>query len=134
MKKQEKKEMESSSNRLEKLRKEGYTKDFMVKEGFLTYGDSAIGYKPDAVKIVSYYRYEGISDPADNSIVYAIETYDGVKGILTDAYGMYADEATGKFLKEVEEINKKEAIKNPENEVLSRPKEEEKKGSAKTDD
>lgn len=105
----EKKEMEPSSDRLEQLRKEGFTNDFMVKDGYLTFNDSPVGYKPESVKIVSYYRYEGISDPADNSIVYAMETSDGHKGILTDAYGMYADEKTGKFIQQVEDMHKKES-------------------------
>lgn len=40
------------------------------------------------------------------SILYAIETVDGTKGTLSDAYGLYADEQTGDFMKEVE-IHKK---------------------------
>jgi hypothetical protein len=40
------------------------------------------------------------------SILYAIETSDGTKGTLVDAYGLYADEQTGSFMKEVE-IHKK---------------------------
>ena len=105
----EKIEMEPSSDRLEQLRKEGFAKDFMIKDGYLTFDGSPVGYKPESVKIVSHYRFEGISDPADNSIVYAMETNDGHKGILTDAYGMYADEKTGKFIKAVEDIHKKES-------------------------
>jgi len=40
------------------------------------------------------------------SILYAIETTDGNKGTLVDAYGLYADDDTGEFMKEVE-IHKK---------------------------
>jgi hypothetical protein len=40
------------------------------------------------------------------SVLYAIETTDGVKGTLVDAYGLYADEETGEFMKEVE-VHKK---------------------------
>ena len=40
------------------------------------------------------------------SILYAIETADGNKGTLVDAYGLYSDEETGAFMKEVE-IHKK---------------------------
>jgi hypothetical protein len=105
----EKVEMEPSFERIEKLKKEGFTKDFMVKDGYLTFAGSPVGYKPETIKIISHYRFEGISDPSDNSIVYAIETHDGTRGILTDAYGVYADEKTNKFIMQVEEIAKKEA-------------------------
>ena len=54
------------------------------------------------------YRFEGQSDPADNAIMYVVETGDGVKGTLIDAYGAYADENVNKFMSEVEEISKKE--------------------------
>ena len=40
------------------------------------------------------------------SILYAIETTDGAKGTLSDAYGNYSDDDTGAFMKQVE-IEKK---------------------------
>ena len=70
-------------------------------------------YKPDAIKVLSFYRFEGESDPADNSIVYAIETNDGERGTLTDAYGPYSDTNVTNFMKEVEEIEKKVIRENP---------------------
>jgi hypothetical protein len=41
------------------------------------------------------------------SILYVIETSDGRKGTLIDAYGLYADDNIGEFMKEVEDIQKK---------------------------
>jgi hypothetical protein len=40
------------------------------------------------------------------SILYAIETSDGRKGTLVDAYGFYSDDETGEFINQIE-INKK---------------------------
>jgi hypothetical protein len=37
------------------------------------------------------YRFEGESNPDDSAVVYAIETIDGIKGTLTDAFGIYSD-------------------------------------------
>ena len=65
-------------------------------------------YLPEEVKITNFYRFEGESDPSDNSILYAIETTSGEKGTLTDAYGAYSDAHVAKFIKEVEEIGKRE--------------------------
>jgi hypothetical protein len=63
-------------------------------------------YQPEDVKIVNFYRFEGESDPSDNSILYAIEAGDE-KGTLTDGYGASSDENVTKFLKEIEDIHKK---------------------------
>lgn len=64
-------------------------------------------YKPEEIRILNFYRFEGESDPSDNSILYAIETTGGERGTLTDAYGPYSDTNVTNFIKEVEEINKK---------------------------
>ena len=32
------------------------------------------------------------------SVVYAVETTDGMRGVLTDAYGVYANPAIGELL------------------------------------
>lgn len=103
--------MKTIVERMAALRKEGFTHDFTVKNAFLTFEESAVAYKPDSVKIISFYRFEGESDPADNSILYAIETMDGLKGLLIDAYGTYADAGVNKFIRDVEDINKREATK-----------------------
>jgi hypothetical protein len=51
--------------------------------------------------IREYHRFEGISDPDDMSIVYAIESRDGTRGTLVDAFGVYANPAVGAFLQNV---------------------------------
>ncbi|MEO8147445.1 MAG: hypothetical protein ABI723_07400 [Bacteroidia bacterium] len=64
-------------------------------------------YHPNEVKVINFYRFEGESDPSDNSIVYAIETSNGERGTLTDAYGPYSDTLVTTFMQQVEEIQKK---------------------------
>src|SRR5688572_30804699 len=89
------------------LQREGFEENFMVKEKGLVGLDSEKTYKPDEVKILNFYRFEGESDPADNSILYAIETDDGKRGMVTDAYGPYSDTKVTKFFSDVDEISKK---------------------------
>ena len=64
-------------------------------------------YQPGEVKVLNFYRFEGESDPSDNSIVYAIETATGERGTLIDAYGPYSDTYVTNFMRGVEEIEKK---------------------------
>ena|SRR5688572_10269441 len=70
-------------------------------------------YRPDQVNVVDFYRFEGITDPADMSVLYVIETHDGAKGTLVDAYGTYADPDVAKVMTEVEAIAKKNTT-NPQ--------------------
>lgn len=91
---------------LHKLEAEGYSDQYKVERGKLIDLTNNKKYKPKDVKAVNFYRFEGISNPDDMSILYAIETSDGRKGTLVDAYGMYSDDETGEFMNQVE-INKK---------------------------
>ena len=91
---------------LAKAREEGYTEDFKVAPEGLCTNDSKKCYDADAVTVKNFYRFEGASDPADNVILYIIETKDGKRGTLSDAYGTYADPRVGQFMERVGEITK----------------------------
>ncbi|MDH7460444.1 hypothetical protein QEG73_04115 [Chitinophagaceae bacterium 26-R-25] len=88
----------------------GYTQDFKVNDKGLLSLQTEQVYKPSDVRVVDFYRFEGASDPDDNAILYVIETGNGSKGTLVDAYGVYADMQIGRFLKQVEDIHKKSAM------------------------
>jgi hypothetical protein len=104
----EKEEMTTLTSCTNRLVKEGYTENFVMKDKGMQAPSNNKLYKPDDVKIVSFYRFEGESDPADNAVLYAVETNDGIKGLLIDAYaGPYVNQHIGKFIKHVEEIAKK---------------------------
>lgn len=91
-----------------KVKEDGYTEDFLVtKEGLTAYGSDHKFYAPEQVRIVNFYRFEGTSDPGDNTILYVIETDDGKKGTLVDGYGAYSDTTVSKFIDKVQEIQKK---------------------------
>ena len=90
-----------------KLEEKGYTEQFRVEKKVLqSLTDKKKKYKPKDVTAVNFYRFEGPSNPDDMSILYAIETVDGTKGTLVDAYGVYSDEETGAFMQDVD-ISKK---------------------------
>ena len=92
---------------LKKLESDGYTDQFKVEKTLLlSLTNDKKKFKPKDVKAANFYRFEGISDPDDMSILYAIETVDGTKGTLIDAYGLYSDDDTGAFMQDVD-VNKK---------------------------
>jgi hypothetical protein len=88
--------------------KDGYTRDFKITSKGLTTVIAAKFYAPDDVRITNFYRFEGWSSPDDSSILYLIETEDGEKGTLVDAYGVYAEARLSGFIREVTDIHKKE--------------------------
>jgi len=90
---------------MHQLEEEGYRDQFRVEKGKLLDLSNNKKYKAKEVEAVNFYRFEGISNPDDMSILYAIETTDGRKGTLVDAYGLYSDDETGEFLNQVR-INK----------------------------
>jgi hypothetical protein len=106
MESNDKVEMKSLAKVMAKLTEDGYTSNFMVEENKLKLVDTDKTYSPEEVEIENFYRFEGESDPADTSILYAIKTNDGNKGMLTDAYGVYADDQVSEFIQSVENIKK----------------------------
>ena len=78
------------SSVLEKLRIKKRDVEFRMSEGgFGT--DKGKFYQPEDLKIIKTYRFEGASDPGDNSILYLIEATDGLIGYSIDAYGVYSN-------------------------------------------
>jgi hypothetical protein len=92
---------------LSSLSKKGYTEDYKVTEHGLKSIQSEKVYSPKDITEVNFYRFEGNSDPSDNSILYAIDTVDGRRGTLVDAFGPYADSKVAAFMKQVKVVEKK---------------------------
>ncbi len=99
-------QMTTLSEQVNDATKNGYTHDFDVK-GYGIVDTSGKVHTSDQVKIVNFYRFEGYSDPQDNSILYLLEANDGIKGKIIDAYGVDANPNISKFIGEVEKMNKK---------------------------
>ena len=71
-----------------------------MKDGAL-HSRAGATFSPRDVAIREFGRYEGVSDPSDESVVYAIESRDGTRGTLVDAFGVYSDPAVGDFVETV---------------------------------
>ena len=68
-------------------RKDGYVIDFNREPN-----RTALRSNPSEFQIDKVYRYEGMSDPEDEEVLYAISSCkSGVKGFLANAYGVYAE-------------------------------------------
>ncbi|WP_080054181.1 phosphoribosylpyrophosphate synthetase [Spirosoma aerolatum] len=76
---------------LEGLRQQGFTKDYNLKPDCLYCQSDSIELQPADFDIVEVYRFEGMTDPGDETVLYAIEAQNGDKGTLVDAYGTYSE-------------------------------------------
>ena len=81
--------------------REGFTEHFAVRDDRLLGLDSGTSFDAKEVVIRGFDRFEGVSDPDDEEIVYAIETVTGLRGTLTDAFGVYASPVIGAFMDRV---------------------------------
>jgi hypothetical protein len=99
--------MNTSTAVINKMMLDGYTEQFKAEKQGLFAPSKERYYQPDEVDIINFYRFEGESDPGDSSILYVIETTDGVKGTLIDAYGAEGDRFVTDFMNRVESIHKK---------------------------
>lgn len=53
---------------------------------------------PDDFEVVQVHRFEGMTDPEDQSVLYAITSKNGVKGTLVNGYGIYSDPISDKLM------------------------------------
>jgi hypothetical protein len=93
--------MATLSSAIERLIGQGFTAHFGVVGNKLRAFESGKTFGAHEVVIEGYDRLEGVSDPDDMSIVYAIESLNGTRGFLVDAFGVYSSPAVSAFLADV---------------------------------
>jgi hypothetical protein len=81
------------------LKERGYTVDFNLKSASI----ECEGHKfnPKDFEIKEFHRFEGVSDPGDEAIVYAIESRNGMKGVLVNAFGVYSEPLSDEMIKKL---------------------------------
>ena len=83
-----------------KLQAEGYTEDFNLQAGCLQCQGSLLQVFPHEFEVDQHYRFEGLSDPGDEAVVYAISSAKyKVKGILVNGYGIYSEPLADEMVK-----------------------------------
>ena len=84
------------------LQRRGYTDDLQLGENCLLCNAKGKSLDPTEFQIDEFHRFEGFTDPEDQSIVYAIssETH-GLKGILINGYGPNASPMTQELVKKL---------------------------------
>ena len=84
---------------LSDLKKRNFNLDFNLSENCLVCNGEK--FNVDDFEIKEFYRFEGDTDPADEAIVYAIESKNGLKGVLVSGYGASTDEMSAQMVKKL---------------------------------
>jgi hypothetical protein len=84
--------METLSEALQRLTADGYTDDFRAEPGGLKGRSSDKVHPPEAFRVDDIVRFEGDSDPSDESAIFALALpAHGTKGTYTVIYGPLMD-------------------------------------------
>lgn len=91
----------SMTEAVRSLKARGFTADFEYVNGAFRVLGSERVFRGNELSIVEHHRFEGVSDPDDMSVVYAIEASDGTRGTIVDAFGVYANPDLGAALQRI---------------------------------
>jgi len=83
------------------LKERGYTIDFNLEFDCIVCQQTPVTLMPNEFEITEVYRFEGNTDPADEAIVYAIESKHGHKGVLVNGFGPSADSVSSDMIEKL---------------------------------
>jgi hypothetical protein len=87
------------SETLNALRQQGYTEDFNLHENHLKDSKGHYKFFPNDFHIDKVYRFDGMTDPADETVLYAISSKkQEIRGVLVNGYGIYSEPMTDEML------------------------------------
>lgn len=89
------------SEAINDLQIRGYTYDFNLEPDCIKCASLELEIHPEEFEVDELHRFEGMSSTDDNSILYAISSKNGIKGILVDAYGVYAENISEEMRKKL---------------------------------
>ncbi|QNH63129.1 phosphoribosylpyrophosphate synthetase [Hymenobacter sediminicola] len=79
------------SEAMHDLQQRGYDQDFNLTNDYLHCPGLDLELYPQHFQVREVYRFEGETDPGDENVLYAIESNQGVKGLLVSAFGAYSE-------------------------------------------
>lgn len=90
---------ETVTEALAALKQQGYTTDFNLAFDKIKCADTGVCLMPQQFDITDHYRFEGNTNPADEEVIYVIQSKDGsMKGTLFSAYGTYSEAASDEMI------------------------------------
>ena len=102
------------------LMEAGYSHDFNIREECLVCNQTNEVMSPDEFQIDKLYRFEGATNPDDQSVVYAISSKKyAVKGILVNGYGISADAESARLIEKLSTHSSQNIMESKSNEATA---------------
>lgn len=83
------------------LKQRGYNIDFNMEYDCIVCHETPLSLMPNEFEITEVHRFEGDTDPADEAVVYAIESKHGEKGVLVNGFGIYSDSVSDELIQKL---------------------------------
>lgn len=83
------------------LRSKGYVLDFNSEYDCLACREHEFKLSPAEFSIDGAFRFEDESDPENQSVLYAISSTDGLRGLMVNAFGIYADTLSNEMIEKL---------------------------------
>ncbi len=91
------------SQAINKLKlEEGYEHDFNFMDDKIELKSKEEKFGVEEFEVDKVLRFEGMSNPDDNAILYAITTTNGRKGVLIDGYGISGGQVSKELMKKLD--------------------------------
>ena len=97
--------MKSLVEVINRLREKEYIHDFEVSHHKMICKETSDCFDAHEVTIDKTFRFEGDSNPDDMSVLFAITSNSGIKGVLIDAYGTYSNADVSEFIKKIPKLD-----------------------------
>ena len=95
------KHFSTSTEAMKSLKKKGYTEDFNLHHEWIECPSLDLRLMPEEFHVDEVHRFEGMTNPDDSEVLYAIRSTKGLKGLLLDAYGAYAASVSADMIKKL---------------------------------
>jgi hypothetical protein len=94
------KPMETLSEAIARLDRAGYRDSFRALPDGLLATSAGRLFAPEDLRIDETVRFEGVSDPEDEAVVFAIRSQDGgVRGTFVTSFGTHTDPRDGEMMR-----------------------------------
>ena len=91
------------SQAINKLKlEEGYKHDFNLLDEEIEIKSEKKTFGVEEFEVDKVLRFEGMSNPDDNAILYAITTSKGHKGVLVDGYGVSSGQVSKEMMNKLD--------------------------------
>ena len=91
------------SQAINKLKlEEGYEEDFNLLDEKIELKSKKETFGVEEFEVDKVLRFEGMSNPDDNAILYAITTSGNHKGVLVDGYGISSGQISKEMMKKLD--------------------------------